>query len=85
MEEDSMSDLNRNMRYIGLQQPTSVPSGYQQSAAAPDATSTLAKNSVWPVSTYTSAVVAAPMGGALNPADNIPMSSFQTTASRRAW
>ena len=50
------------IRYVGLRQPTSSPSVCAPSPAAPDAESTLARNSIWP-STASFSVVAAPMDG----------------------
>lgn len=37
----------RNLRYVNLL-PTSIPSGYQSSAALPDTASSIARNAVWP-------------------------------------
>ena len=77
-----MNNIN-TMRYVGLQQPTSVPTGYQQSAASPDATSTISRNGFWPMSGAALNVVAAPMGQAVSPTDNLSVNELQVTTLRR--
>ena len=72
--------LDQSMRYIGLTQPTSVPSGYQQTPAAPDATSCISRNGVWPVS-GTVEVVAAPMGTAHKPSGSSALPLSHTAAT----
>lgn len=37
----------QSLRYVGLQQATAAPSGYHQTAAAPNAASTFSRNGVW--------------------------------------
>ena len=83
MEEDNVSGrVDQTMRYIGLRQPTSVPSGYQQTPAAPDAASSISRNGSWPTSGMVE-VVAVPMGAAERPSDCSPLVVSQTTAFRR--
>lgn len=51
----------QSIRYVS-QQPTSTPSGYQQTAALPDAASSIARNGIWP-SSVPFPVVTVPVDG----------------------
>jgi len=67
------------IRYVGLRQPTSSPSVCAPTPAAPDAESTLARNSVWP-SAASFSVVAVPMDGRpAQPGSNPQMDDVRTS------
>lgn len=59
----------QSFRYIDLQ-PTSIPSSYQQTAALPEAASSIARNATWPKKTIAFPVVPVPADGRImNPVD----------------
>jgi hypothetical protein len=56
-----MTEL-QGIRYVNLQ-PTSTPSGYQQTAALPDAASSIARNAIWPKKIITFPIIVVPVDG----------------------
>lgn len=78
-----MSNNSPSMRYVGLQQQTSIPTGYQQSAARPDAASTISRNGHWPVSTPAGKVDVIPLGDFMRPSDNSSSIGVIVTTLRR--
>ncbi len=52
----------QGIRYVNLQ-PTATPSGYQQTAALPDAASSIARNAVWPKKIITLQIIVVPVDG----------------------
>ena len=61
----------QGVKYVNIQ-PTAIPSGYPETAALPDAASSISRNGIWPKKPIAFPVVSVPADGRIMSPVDIP-------------